>query len=256
MYSHKMLRSWLCVVAFTVLGSYVTQHAQAQQYGPKTLRFCGYDWEVRPAGSGGPGPNRWDPNNVWVDRFGNLHLKITKSGSEWHCAELYTLQRFGFGRYQFQVIGRIDQLDPNVVFGIFDYPTPNVGPDGTNEIDLEFARWGNAAYPIGNYTVYPAVYGYPNTSRTFDFTLSGDYTTHRFIRRRTQVSFQSLNGHRDNDLYPIAWWTYSPRDFWRRIPQQAVPVHINLWLFGGQPPTNGREVEIIVSRFSFTPLAP
>ena len=50
----------------------------------------------------------------------------------------------GFGRYQFQVIGRIDQLDPNVVLGLFKYPTPDVGPDGTNEIDIEFAQWGRA----------------------------------------------------------------------------------------------------------------
>jgi hypothetical protein len=30
---------------------------------------------------------------------------------------------------------------------------------------------------------------------------------------------------------------------------------MNLWLFQGMPPTNGRPVGIIVERFTFTPLA-
>ena len=42
-----------------------------------------------------------------------------------------------------QVNGRLDQLDDNVTLGLFSYPTGDVGPDGTHEIDLEFARWGD-----------------------------------------------------------------------------------------------------------------
>jgi hypothetical protein len=29
---------------------------------------------------------------------------------------------------------------------------------------------------------------------------------------------------------------------------------MNLWLLNGEPPTNGREVEVIISRFEFQPL--
>src|SRR5207237_76888 len=100
------------------------------------LRFSDLDWVIRSAGTGGPGPNRWDPKNVWVDPDGRLHMKISHVGDEWRCAELNTRRRLGFGRYQFQVIGRIDRLDRSVVLGLFDYPTPDVGKDGTNEIDV------------------------------------------------------------------------------------------------------------------------
>ena len=82
-----------------------------------TLNFSGYAWDVRPSGTGGPGPNIWDDANAWVDRAGRLHLQLTSvtnvaGETEWHCVELATQLRLGFGRYQFQVIGRIDQLDP------------------------------------------------------------------------------------------------------------------------------------------------
>jgi hypothetical protein len=33
-------------------------------------------------------------------------------------------------------------------------------------------------------------------------------------------------------------------------------VRMNLWLFGGNPPINNQEVEVIISRFVFVPLQP
>lgn len=47
-------------------------------YSQRTLQFSGYEWEVRPNESrGGPGPNRWSAENVWLDAEGKLHLKLT-----------------------------------------------------------------------------------------------------------------------------------------------------------------------------------
>ncbi len=106
------------------------------------ISFSGYTWDVRPAGTGGPGPNDWDPDNVWVDAAGYLHLKLTHRNGRWYSSEVYTRDRLGFGRYQFSLIGRVDQLDKNIVFGLFNYPTPDVGVDTTREIDIEFSRWG------------------------------------------------------------------------------------------------------------------
>lgn len=232
------------------------QRSSAQQSAPKTLSFGGYAWEVRPSGKGGPGPNVWNPQNVWLDKAG-LHLKISRvrkgQKTEWQCAELYTTQPLGFGTYQFQVIGPIDRLDRYVVLGLFDYPSPEVGPDGTNEIDIEFAHWGHADAPIGNYTIYPAAGKRgPNDSHTFTFALKGDYTTHRFVRTAEKVSLQSLHGHRDDNNSEIAGWVYDPLDK-RLIPQAPLPVHINLWLFQGKAPDDGKEVSITIKKFTFTP---
>ena len=44
---------------------------------PLKIQFSGYEWTVKQSDSMGPGPNAWNPKNVWVDAKGQLHLKIT-----------------------------------------------------------------------------------------------------------------------------------------------------------------------------------
>src|ERR1051326_8758787 len=131
----------------------------------KDLEFAGYTWTVR-SGRGGPGPNTWDENNVWLDAAADLHLKISQREGKWSCAEVTLRKRLGFGRYQFQVVSRLDQLDDNVVLGLFNYPTGDLGADATHEIDIEFARWGNDKNPRGNYTVWPVEKSLKQVSRT------------------------------------------------------------------------------------------
>lgn len=219
----------------------------------KTIRFSGYDWIVRHSGTGGPGPNYWDENNVWVDGSGFLHLKLSRRAGRWWCSEVYSRDRFGFGRYQFWVIGRVDTLDPNVVFGLFSYPTPDVGPDGTNELDIEFAQWGRKGAPIGNYTVWPAGSGLQRSANRFLASLNGNYTTHRFTWSPISVYFQSLNGHRDDSNNQFANWLFQPSDPRSYLSQKPMPVRINLWCFKGQPPANAQQVELVVHSFQFTP---
>ncbi len=224
--------------------------------GERTIQFSGYEWVVRDNGSelSGPGPNQWDGNNVWVDKSGDLHLKLTHVEDGWHSAEVTMTQRLGFGMYQFQVIGPIDQLDPNIVLGLFNYPTEEVGPDGTNEIDIEFAHWGDPNTPIGNFTIWPSITGIEQTSNSFPIKLNGTYTTHRFLWESQRIFFQSLHGHTDDNENEFTNWLYQPNEPSIHISQQPMPVHINLWLFQGQPPIDGNEVEIIIHNFTFKPI--
>lgn len=219
----------------------------------KVISFSGIDWNVRRSGSGGPGPNRWDERNVWVDERGELHLKLEERDGNWYCSELQTQKPLGFGRYQFWIVGRLDDLDPNVVFGLFNYPTRDVGPDGTHEIDIEFARWGRKSTPIGNFTVWPTRKGLKQTSHSFAFTLNGDQSTHRFVWSSTGVSFQSLHGHVDDDQNEYSSWKFAPTEPADAIAQKEMPLHINLWCFKGRPPTDGKPVELIVRAFKFSP---
>ncbi len=218
----------------------------------KDLPFGGYTWTVR-AGRGGPGPNTWDPNNVWLDSATNLHLKISVRDGQWSCAEVTMQKRVGFGRYQFQTVGRLDRLDDNVVLGLFKYPTGDVGADGTHEIDIEFARWGKASNPMGNFTVWPVEKGQRHVTKSFPFTLTRDEMTHRFTWMSNQVAFQALRGCRDDDQQELFQWVYRPQEPARFISQQPMPVHINLWLFRGQPPKDGQEVEVVIRDFKFRP---
>ena len=243
----NLTRLAAAVVAFS------TAATAAPAFG-KTLQFAGHTWTVRPNGVGGPRTNTWCEDNAFVDSSGFLHLKLTNNNGVWCAAEVITTDSMGFGSYQWQLRSRVDNLDKNVVFGLFNYPPTAVAPDGTNEIDIEFTRWGVTGANQLNYTIFPAVTGIAETTQNFPFTMAGDYSTHRFIWKRQSIHFQSTNGHYDTNALPIADWTYAPADYARRIGATPVPVRMNIWKT--DVPTNGLPVEIVVSAFKFTPDAP
>jgi len=220
----------------------------------QTIAFGGYDWYVR-SGTGGPGPNTFAAANVSLDANGYLHLKITHSKAKWTTAEVFTAARLGFGTYQFKLLGRPDQFDDNVVLGLFNYPPADVGPDTTNEIDIEFATWGGQQAQHGNWTVWPALLqsGIGNTTHPYDTTLNGGTSTHRFTWTPQQVHYESLYGLSDDETGLYQAWTFAPPDYALRVPQQPLPVHMNLWLFQGNAPTNRQDVDITIAEFRFIP---
>lgn len=219
----------------------------------RTLRFSGHEFVVRQAGVGGPGPNNWSARNAWVDEQGRLHLKLARRGGKWYAAEVYTRQRLGFGRYEFRIETNLDRLDRNVVLGLFHYPTSDVGPDATHEIDIEFARWGRRSGAVGNYTVWPVDAALDYTTRRFRMPANAARTTHVYHRSADKVTFTSWRGHGTGSGRRIARWRFAPRDAAARISQEPMPLHINLWGHRGNPPSDGRDVEVIISSFSFTP---
>ena len=212
-----------------------------------TIQFSGYTWNVKNGSHLGPGPNYWSKKNVWVDANGFLHLKITKDSAtgKWYCAEVSTQQTFGFGTWQFWVEGRIDRMDKNVVLGLFNYS----GNDGFDEMDIEWARWGNKHYPNCNYTIWPAEKGFKNFSYVKEITLTGKNTTQRFTRTDTSVHLQSLQGFTDGNRneFASATCTQPPNS----VSTLQMPAYINLWLMSGLAPANGKEVEIIIHKFSY-----
>ncbi|MFA5805005.1 MAG: hypothetical protein WC879_10210 [Melioribacteraceae bacterium] len=162
-------------------------------------------------------------------------------------------EALSFGTYQWNVVGRIDSLDKNIVLGLFQYR----GPDGQNEIDIEMAKFEDQSTESGNFSVYPSKSGIDYSSNTFAISLSGNYTTHRYKWNSDSVIFQTLAGHRDDDINEIKRWECIPsstsNDYSDHIPQLSMPVYINLWLRSGQPPSDGNEVEIIIKSFRYSP---
>ena len=129
-----------------VIGTLVAGSLGAQLPYPRTLQFSGYTWNVKTsAGKVGPGPNLFSDstNNVWVDASGRLHLKITKDANRWNCAEVICTNSLGHGTYRFYLDSPVDNLDPNVVLGLFTWSDDPAYAD--REIDVECSRWANAA---------------------------------------------------------------------------------------------------------------
>jgi hypothetical protein len=233
-------------------GAVVMPAERASAVESRTIEFSGYTWIVR-SGFGGPGPNTWSPDNVWVDADGALHLQVSYVDGRWRSAEVISTQRFGFGRYQWSIASRVDQLDPNVVAGLFNYTEPDIGPDGTNEIDIEFARWGDSSRKPLNYAVYPAVRGYSPVGKVKEMKLTGSSSTHRFTWKRQGVTFEGTHGFYDTQKYPIASWSFTSTHPELKVPQKPLPVHMNLWLFQGRPPSDGKTAEIVIAKFTYSP---
>ena len=200
------------------------------------------------------GPNNWSSDNVWVDENNKLHLKLRYSPKTngWTCAELYTDVKFGFGTFRWFVEGPIDQLDRNIVLGLFTYGDL----DGTNEIDIEVAKWGRREPDAENlfYTVYPSALSGPQpVSIGTHLSLEGTYTTHQFIWSPDNVAFQIQGGFIDGSNTKNLIFSYTtPKSFSSAMPYARIPLHMNLWLFKGQPPSDGGEVEIIIHDFKYT----
>jgi hypothetical protein len=189
---------------------------------------------------------------VWIDGNNKLHLKLSRSPSTggWTCAELYTNVKFSFGTFRWFVEGALDKFDTNVVLGLFTYG----GIDGTNEIDIEVAKWGRTEQEANNffYTIYPHTLGVakPVSSGT-RLSLSGTYTTHQFIWSHNNVALQSQHGFMTSPNQNVFFSYQTPTNFTSAMPYITAPLHMNLWAFQGKPPTDGQEVEIIIHDFKF-----
>jgi hypothetical protein len=215
----------------------------------QTISFSGYSWEVKQSESPmGPGGNYWSNNmeNVRVDENGYLHLKLTYRNGKWYCPEISTIQTLGYGTYTFYANSRIDSLDKNVVLGLFAYK------DDNHEVDIELTKWGNSIGNNGWFTVQPPPYIAGQNQKSFNIQLTGDYSTHSFEWTQYGTSFKSIHGHYSPDSAPqeniIQSFvsTSNPN-------AEGAKAHINLWLLNANPPSNGENVEVIISQFEFIP---
>jgi hypothetical protein len=212
---------------------------------PNTVSWNGASWQVKTSTAAvGPGPNIFSKANVSVDASGFLHLKIARDASgRWTTSEVIAPTSLGYGTYTFTVATRLDQLDPNVVLGLFTWS--DKAPYAHREIDFEAARWGNAADPTNaQFVVQP----YDVANHLVRFTNPGVVrTVQQFTWRAGQVSFVS---RRLDTGATVFSYTYTGAD----VPKPGDErVHLNLWLFGGAAPTNAQPVEVVVESFGFAP---
>jgi len=236
------------IVMATLTAALLTWNGKATQAGmlkttsQRVIEFAGQQWNVKSGCGLGPGPNCWSDSeeSVWVDN-GQLHLKIREIGGTWYSAEVYTTICTHYGMHRFFVTGRVDELDKNVIAAPFLYA------DDLTEIDIEFAKWGvEAPSTNAQYVVQP--YAKPGNLERFPMVLSDTLSTHYINWQADAINFKSIQGHYEEppatgDL--IHEWVYTGGD----IPadEDCLRVHINLWLYQGQAPSDGEEVEIVIA---------
>jgi MYXO-CTERM domain-containing protein len=215
------------------------------------IQWKGYEWQVTNGGMAGVADGA--AANVTIDAEGFLHLRVVKTGNTWTASELFTTQNLGFGTYQWHIEGPVDTFDKQIVLGLFPYgPADGIGGDGTNEIDIEWARWGYADGTNIGFTNYPNS-GSTVGSKAFKVSLGGGTSsTARFIWTSQYIDSSVLKGHQalNSNEGLLAGWKYAPSNPTTNIPQRAMPLGINLWCFDA-PPSDGKNVEVVLRDFKF-----
>ncbi len=215
--------------------------------GNRLISFSGYNWLVDDSGMAlkNPGGNFFSSSveNVRIDMSGRLRLSITSRDDRWYCAGVSLPESLGYGRYIFHLATRPSMLDRNVVGGLFLYQ------DDRNEIDIELARWGEEVNSNSHFVIQPSVHA--GNICSFDADFRGRRSTWVIDWSADRVYFSAYRGYHDDTPGSgkiISEWSYTGKD----IPKAGLErVMINLWLFRGNPPADGRQNEIVVRSFEF-----
>ncbi len=207
----------------------------------RTIAWSGYTWDLRPTGSGEPGPNQWSDSdaNVHVDGS-DLVLSIVKdSSSRWTSAEVDNQQHLGYGTYRWVVATDLSALDANEVLGMFTYGGTS---PSNNEIDLEPSHWGNLSWPTGSATVWQDSDAGLSQSKTFDYTNRPPYV-HQFTWLPGKVTYLVTDA---NGATLFSWVVTSGVP----TPSSEVPM-INYWRFDNVAPATARSMRI--ASFAWAP---
>jgi hypothetical protein len=222
----------------------------------------GYNWEVKNTDfRAGPGPNYFSVNSVWKDEFDRVHLAISynTTNGRWESSEIMGVDSFGYKTYVVETTGRVDLLDPNMVFAPAFTWEDGSTVSGNRELDFEFALWGDASGSpigtIGQYVVQPcnACPGCSNNCSRYSVNLTDadqDLTMY-MVWAPGQVEFRTYYGHHLGSVPPasslVHQWVSDSSD----IPSPGnEKIHMNFWLMNGLAPVGGVGDEMIINNFA------
>jgi hypothetical protein len=211
---------------------------------PKILNFSGYEWTT----SAGPvfragSRNFFDPANVWTDKRGALHLRISGSPGKWAAAEVKLTRSLGYGTYRFQ-LRDVSHLEPSALLTLITWD--GVGSESTRrELDVELGRWGYLENTNVNYVVQP----YYVSANFAAFRAPPGTNTHSFRWEPGQVIFSTIAGSGNTGGRVI-----NRHVFTSGVPSpEGESVRIGLYVFhqGKIPLKNDNEV--IIDKFEYLP---
>jgi hypothetical protein len=210
------------------------------------VNFSGFQWRVRkvPSNRGGTS-NPYDPNNVYVDQSGALHLQIVNRNNQWTCSEVNVTRSLGYGTYVFTVEDT-SNLDPAASFTMFTWDhSSKQGNHG--EFDVNIGRWGDAQNGNAQFAVQPAFLPL-NMSR---FKVPGGKLQHTIIWKEGRVTMltSQVSGR-------------GARLVWKHVFTDEVPkpvdesVRMALYVYSDpnhKLPATNHHAEVVVDHFEFLP---
>jgi hypothetical protein len=254
------------VLALTTVNAVEEKRADSyedkQSNFARVISFSGYEWKVKTSENQvGPGPNYFSDGseNVEVDAAGRLHLRITQRDGRWQCAEVVLTQSLGYGTYRFYLDTEPEKVG-RTVYGVLGMFTWSEASDEFHhrEIDCEVSAWGTrpeaaeGRNQLGQFVIQPSTV--PHNIARYSMPPQMAASTHAFTWRPESVFCHSLQGHaaRPASKQQLIY----EHTFTRNVPPAAEGTHarINLWLLAGRPPADGKEFEVIISKFEHAPL--
>jgi hypothetical protein len=138
----------------------------------------------------------------------------------------------------------VSQLEPAAVLSIFTWDDSDAGQNH-REMNIELARWGDAASKNAQYVVQP----YYVPANVVRFNVPGGDLTHSFHWEPGRVTFKTVRG-------PVA---DGPGLVANHIFSSGVPapggesIHLDLFIFGNAKDPLQKDLEVVIEKFEYLP---
>ncbi|PXF58268.1 MAG: hypothetical protein C4B59_13600 [Candidatus Methanogaster sp.] len=236
---------------------------QQELLEPRTISFAGYDWTVKRRDfCDGPGPNYFSDKeeDIWVDNEG-LHMTISEHDGRWYCTEAILNTSLGYGTYTFQTHGQVDIIDPLMVLGLFTWD--GVAEEQNHrEMDIEFARWGDAdEYTNAQYVVQPCSQcpGCDDLCTRFRVNLTDKDSnlTHYLVWSPGTVEFSTYYGSYTGSVPQASALVHKWAHASKYVPEPGNEnIRFNFWLHEGNAPASSQGDEVVITNFTWQEKAP
>ncbi|HVN53723.1 MAG TPA: PPC domain-containing protein [Anaerolineaceae bacterium] len=213
---HSILRMPVLILVFLTLIalSPLPPDFDPARVAARQIDFAGIIWTVD-AGGFQDGNHFSDAQDaVWVDADKRLHLTIRKVNGTWYGSQITSLSNAHYGPHRFQVTTvspypTLDNLDPNVVLGLFLYEKSCSKSYCVREVDHEFSRWNLPTSPLNaQFVVQPSTL---KTRYQYAMALGGaTTTTHVIDWHEGYINFASYLGtDHNNPASLLKAWSYT-----------------------------------------------
>lgn len=245
-----------------------------------SLFFADRYWEIKKYETSlmGPGPNYFstDPNHVWVDTKGRLHMTISNRDGRWFATEVVSTDTMGYGTYTFTVLGDLVNIPENITLGLFTWDNNTFLEEANSEVDIEFSKWGDtSSNQTLHYAVQPVAFGpvfeeRMENAHVEDFNVFNGTSTHQFTWTPNKITWSSYRGEKVDDKQQIASWEFDDSNPARikyengveskpiviPKPGRTTNTRINFWVqtWINIGPSDGEEYEIMVTDFRYKSL--
>ena len=216
------------------------------QFAPTgSLKFSGYDWDVRTIASDKGGMNNlYDAENASTDSSGALHLQIKKKSGRWSCAEIFLKRSLGYGTYVVAVRD-ISHLEPAAVFSMFTFDEFNADQH-YREMDIEISRWGDArSKNNAQYVVQP----FYNPGNLFAFAAPAGTLTYSMRWESGRATFKTFRGRTTDSGVP-----FSEQEFSSGIPSPGqTKLRLIYFVVASDKSPLQKPSEVVIEKFEYLP---